>query len=146
MIFAFGDLRAFLPCPGGRGPVVRDRSTAPAPPSFRVRRHPRLPPTSGRPRPPPLRPVDDARNPGASPSSCVWPPTPAACPPAMVGGSAFAPPRIPPPAVRKLGHILDRLAADERLQRCADTYAEARGERERRPPHAGAGLPGRGVG
>ncbi|WVZ59061.1 hypothetical protein U9M48_009264 [Paspalum notatum var. saurae] len=79
----------------------------------------------------------------------------AACPPAMVGGSASAPApalallqRIPVLAARKLRLILDRLSANRQLQRCATTYAEAQGEggRECRPSRTGASLPGRGVG
>ncbi|GJN39229.1 hypothetical protein PR202_gb28334 [Eleusine coracana subsp. coracana] len=42
--------------------------------------------------------------------------------------ASIAPPRIPPSVVRRLSLILDRLAANGRLDVCSAAYADARGE------------------
>ncbi|GJM97560.1 hypothetical protein PR202_ga14495 [Eleusine coracana subsp. coracana] len=50
------------------------------------------------------------------------------CAPLAMNPASIAPPRIPPSVVRRLSLILDRLAANGRLDVCSAAYADARGE------------------
>ncbi|KAJ1279115.1 hypothetical protein BS78_04G131000 [Paspalum vaginatum] len=122
---ASGATRAFLPRPGGRDPLLRVRSTSPLAPSSHQRRNPQ------------------------PPFSCVPSTTPAACPPATVGGSASAPapPRIPGArGAEARAHPRPARHGRAASAVCSHVRRSAGGELECRPPRAGAGLPGRGFG